>query len=43
MSQQPSESSQSPPVAPKSPLTQFFDLAATGLTQWWRWVLAQNT
>ena len=39
MSQQPSESSQSPPVAPKSPLTQFFDLAATGLTQWWRWVV----
>ena len=39
MSQQPSESSQTPSVAPKSPLTQFFDLAATGLTQWWRWVV----
>ena len=39
MSQQPSENPQTPPVEPKSPVTQFFDLASTGLTQWWRWVL----
>lgn len=39
MSQQPSENPQTPSVEPKSPLTQFFDLASTGLPQWWRWVL----
>ena len=39
MPQQPSENPQTPSVEPKSPLTQFFDLATIGLTQWWRWVL----
>ena len=32
MSQQPSEN-------PQTPADRFFDLASTGLTQWWRWVL----